>query len=146
MPISTEPLHAMAQLPAGLFLMTAAYEEERAGILVRAVQACGSAPPLICVAARTGHRIEPLIRDSRCFAICQLDPGNKLALRKFDPDAATDRGDPFDAIPIETIATGSPVLRASPLVFDCEVVRHYDLETDFELYVGQVLASRSPQV
>ncbi|MBK7403950.1 MAG: flavin reductase [Phycisphaerales bacterium] len=125
--------------------MTAAYEEERAGIVVRAVQPCGTEPPLICVAARTGHRIEPLIRDSRCFAICQLDPANRLVLRKFDPDAPTDRGDPFDAIPFDALVTGSPIIRASALVFDCEVVRHYDLETDHELYVGQVLGCRSVQ-
>ncbi|HZW09662.1 MAG TPA: flavin reductase family protein [Phycisphaerales bacterium] len=140
---STNPLEAMAQLPVGLFVMTASFEDERAGIVVRSVLPCGTEPPLICVAARTGHRIEPLIRDSRCFAICQLDPHHKLALRKFDPDAPEERGDPFDAIPIESLATGSPVLRGAPLVFDCEVVRHYDLETDFELYVGQVLAARA---
>lgn len=142
---TTDPLRAMAQLPLGLFVMSAAFEGERAGILVRAVQPCGTEPPLICVAPRTGHRIEPLIRDSRCFAICHVDPTNKLALKKFDPDDPPDHGDPFDAIPIETLVTGSPVLRGSPLVFDCEVVRHYDLETDHELYVGQVLAARAPQ-
>ncbi len=141
----TNPLDAMAQLPVGLFVMTSSYEDERAGILVRSVQPCGSEPPLICVAARTGHRIEPLIRDSRCFAICLLDPNNKLALRKFDPDGGRDRADPFDAIQIQTLVTGSPVLCASPLVFDCEVVRHYDLESDHELYVGQVVAARAPR-
>lgn len=38
--------------------------------------------------------------------------------------------------------TGSPVLLRSIVAFDCEVVRHFDLEADHELFVGQVLASR----
>ena len=51
-------------------------------------------------------------------------------------------GDPFDAIPHRTLSTGAPVLNDSSAAIDCEVVRHFDLEADHELYVGQVLAVR----
>lgn len=139
-----DPAAAIGRLPTGLFLMTSSYEDERAGIVVRSVQPCGIDPPLVCVVVRTGHRIEPLIRDSRCFAVSVLQPEDKLVLRKFDPDAGSIGGpDPFDAIPVDTLKTGCPIIRKTRLALDCEVVRHYDLETDYELFVGQVLAARA---
>ncbi len=139
---STHPLDGFALLRSGLYLMTAAHEDVRAGVIVRSVQPCSDEPPLLCVAVRTGHPIEPIIRDARCFAICRLDEADKLALRKFASAAPLDEEDQFDAIPVERLLTGAPVLRRSPLVFDCEVVRHFDLEAESELYVGQVIACR----
>jgi len=71
-----------------------------------------------------------------------LCEGDKLALRKFSTDSWVDSESPFDAIPIQKLRTGAPVLRRSSLVFDCEVVRHFDLEAESELYIGQVVACR----
>ncbi len=130
-------------LPSGWFVLTAAFEAKRSGMIVRWVQPCAEEPLLVAVAARRGHSIEPLIRDSHSFAICRIDPEDKLLTRKFavhrPPD---DTGDPFDAVPVETLVTGSPIIRRSPLVLDCEVVRHFDLEADHELFVGLVVAGR----
>ncbi len=140
---TTDPHAAIAQLPSGQFLMASAYEGDRAGTIVRSVQSCGEELPLICIAVRTGHPIEPIIRDSRCFALSWLDTEQKLVVRKFDYDAEHDGGDPFDALAVESLVTGSPVLCWSPLVFDCEVLRHFDLEADHELYIGQVVACRA---
>ena len=140
---TTDPHTAIAQLPSGRFLMAAAYDEIRAGTIVYSVQSCGHEFPLLCVAVRTGHPIEPIIRDSRCFALSWLEESCKLVSRKFDRDAEEDLGDPFDAIAVETLETDSPVLCSSPLVFDCEVLRHFDLEADHELYIGQVVACRA---
>lgn len=144
MPSSTDPHSALARLPSPAYLMTSSFEGERAGVIVRSVQACNTEPPLVCVAVRTGHQIEPLIRDSRCFALSQVESENRLVLKKFDrARAAVEPGDPFDAIPVRSLRTGCPVLCASALVLDCEVVRHFDLEADCELYIGLVLASRT---
>lgn len=142
MSIRNDTHAALAQLPALPYLLTSAHEGERAGVIVRSVQRCNADPPLVCVAVRTGHRIEPLIRDSRCFALSRLDSENRLVLKKFDCVNAGDGGDPFDAIPVRSLQSGSPVLTDSSLVLDCEVVRHFDLEADCELYIGQVLAAR----
>ncbi len=123
--------------------MASAHDDDRAGTIVRSVQSCGYELPLICVAVHTGHPIEPIIRDSRCFALSWLDDEHKLVVRKFDSNAEEDLGDPFDALSVESLKTESPVLRGSPLVFDCEVLRHFDLEADHELYVGLVVACRA---
>ncbi|HRQ72197.1 MAG TPA: flavin reductase family protein [Phycisphaerales bacterium] len=140
-----DPKAAIERVPGGTFVMTAAFEGKRAGVVVRSVQPCAEEPLLICVAAKKGHWIEPLIRDSHAFAICRVSPDNRLIQRKFSTELADHdetRGDPFDAFPTETLVTGSPVLLRSIVAFDCEVVRHFDLEADHELFVGLVLASR----
>lgn len=139
---STHPVEGFALLQSGLFLMTAAHDDVRAGVMVRSVQPCSEDPPLLCVAVRTGHPIEPIIRDARCFAVCRLDEADKLTMRKFAPDVPLDEQNQFEAIPVERLLTGAPVLRRSPLVFDCEVVRHFDLEAESELYIGHVVACR----
>ncbi|TVQ63172.1 MAG: flavin reductase [Phycisphaerales bacterium] len=142
-----EIAHGLSLLPAGCFLMTSAFEDERRGVLVHSVQACGTEPQLVAVAVRKGHAIEPVLRDARAFALHAVDPGEKLLIRKFSehlvPDTDLDT-DPFDAFPVGTIATGSPVLRRPGLVFDCELARHFDLESDFEIYVGLIRAVRLP--
>jgi flavin reductase (DIM6/NTAB) family NADH-FMN oxidoreductase RutF len=137
---------AVRQLPSGAFIITAAHEGKRAGMLVHWVQPCADEPLLICIAARKGHRIEPLIRDSHAFAVCRIDPEDKLVCRKFAGNAWTagrdESGDAFDSIGYETLVTGSPVLKRSIVALDCEVVRHFDLEADHELYIGHVLGAR----
>lgn len=137
-------LRALAMLPSGCFVLTSCYETKKSGMIVRWVQPCADEPVLIAVAARRGHSIEPLIRDSHSFAVCRIDPEDRLLTRRFaihrPPD---DTSDPFDGMAVDTLATGSPILRRSSLALDCEVIRHFDLEADHELFIGHVLAARS---
>lgn len=142
-PTPEDIARALATLPQTRAIITAAYEEDRAGLRVLSAQPCAADTPLICVAAQKGHRIDPLIRDSRAFALCLLREGDRLLERKFPiPHASGDAGDPFDAIPIVTITTDSPVPARCPVALDCEVVRHFDLEADHELFIGQVVGVR----
>lgn len=131
-------------LPSATFIITSAFDGKRAGVRVRAAMPCAAEPLLIAVAARKGHWIEPMIRDAHAFALCQLDPADRLLLAKFDEDLTSeDDANPFDALPYTTLRdAGPPIPRKSILAIDCEVVRHFDLEADHELYIGQVLAAR----
>jgi flavin reductase (DIM6/NTAB) family NADH-FMN oxidoreductase RutF len=63
-----------------------------------------------------------------------------LLLKKFDDDAPED--DPFDSFSVCGLKTGSPILTCAIAAIDCEVARHFDLEADHELYVGQVMDAR----
>lgn len=127
-------------------LMTSAYDDERAGIVVRSIQVCADDPLLISVAVRKGHTIEPVIRDSHAFAICRISPDDRLLIKKFSETLPPDENeDPFVSLSCGSLATGSPVLTKSKLVLDCEVVRHFDLEADCELYIGAVVAARTPE-
>jgi flavin reductase (DIM6/NTAB) family NADH-FMN oxidoreductase RutF len=134
---------ALALLPSGHFLMTSAYDGKRAGQVVRSVQVCSEIPTLICIAARKGHSISPLIRDSHAFAVSVVSADDASVLRRFEREWAPDEiGDAFDALAVETLASAAPVLRRSIVAIDCEVVRHFDLEADHELYIGMPVKAR----
>ncbi len=138
---------ALGLLPFGRYLMTAGHGGRRCGMMVSSVQRCCDEPALISIAARKGHKIDPLIRDSRSFALGIVDSGDKLVLRRFaNTDAAPSAlhpvgdDDPFDAIETRTLVTGSPILPRCLTWFDCEVVRRVDLEAETELFVGLVVS------
>jgi flavin reductase (DIM6/NTAB) family NADH-FMN oxidoreductase RutF len=122
--------------------MTACHEARRAGVLVETVQVCGEDPPLLCVTLRKGHWIEPIIRDSHAFAICLLDPTDRLTPRKFvEPGRTREMGDPFDCLACERLQTGAPIIRRAIAAFDCLVARHLDIENEYGLFIGTVVAS-----
>ncbi len=138
---------AFGMLPNGLYLMTAAHNGTRSGILVSSVSRCCDEPNLICVSARKGHKIDPLIRDSRSFAVGVVKASDKLVSRRFKTSStvptgylSTEEDDPFDAIPTRTLITGAPVLERCMTWFDCEVLRRIDLESEMELFVGVVVS------
>jgi flavin reductase (DIM6/NTAB) family NADH-FMN oxidoreductase RutF len=126
-------------LPNVTAIMTAAFENRRAGLVVSRVMRCGGSLPLIAVAVPSGQRLAMLIRDSRCFGLCLVDRSSRLLLKKFGHDTAVTPGDPFDTFATRTLQTGAPLLSVAAAGFDCEVVRHLDLEADHEIYVGQVV-------
>jgi len=120
------------------YVMTAAFERQRAAILVDWVQQCAMTPPMVCVAVRKGRPIEPIIRDSHAFALCEIhesDPTLERLLRK----ACEHDDDVLESLAYETLATGSPCITRSGRVLDCEVMRHIDFEADYELYIAQVM-------
>ncbi|MEM1183789.1 MAG: flavin reductase family protein [Planctomycetota bacterium] len=123
-------------------VMTSSFEGDRAGIRVLSLQQCATEPMLVCVSVRKGHFIEPLIRDSHHFGLCIMEPSDKLAVRKFPEDPAPGADDPFDAFPTMSLKSGVPIIERGIAALDCEVVRHFDLEADHEIYVGLVLAAK----
>lgn len=139
-PAESAVARALEHMPGGAYLITASYEGKKAGATALSAMPCSHEPLLICVASRKGHGIEPIIRDSRHFALCLLDPSDKLMSKKFC--SMSREADAFDSLPVETLVSGSPVIKRSLLALDCEVVRHFDMEADHELYVGKVLAAR----
>lgn len=141
-----EIARALRHLHAGtLFLMTSAHQRARAGVLVRYVRRCADEPVLVSVAVRKGCRLESIVRDSHHFAVCVIDPTDRLVLKLFEEAASRKgearRGDPFDTLPHAALATGSPIPARALAALDCEIVRHLDIEADHELYVGRVIAA-----
>lgn len=137
---------ALEVFPAGMFLLTAGFDDQRGGMFVQHVQCCGEDPAMLCIAARKGHTIDPLIRDSRAFALGVLGDGDRLIERRFrshdaPPSETPPKGenDPFDAIATRTLVTGAPIITRCPLWFDCEVARRVDLESEIELFVGVIV-------
>lgn len=135
--METSLLQAIEQIPSGLFILTAAYNGSRSGVLVPWVQQCSADPPLVAAAVSTSLPVVPLIRDSRSFALCQIGAEDRLLARKFER-APGPGDDPFLSLPITHSPSGAPVLQGALSWLDCEVVRHIDLESDCGLYVGRV--------
>ncbi len=123
-------------------IMTASFEDARTGVRVLSVQQCATEPVLLCVAVRKGHSIEPLIRDSHHFGLCIVKPDDRLVIRKFPEDPHPEAEDPFDAFTTLRFKSTAPIIGRSIAAFDCEVVRHFDLEADHELYVGMIHEAR----
>jgi flavin reductase (DIM6/NTAB) family NADH-FMN oxidoreductase RutF len=132
----------LAELPSGLFVFSGQYEGKRAGVLVRTVMQCATEPPLVCVCLEKGHWVSPIVRDSHHFGLSALAASDRLSIRKFSDSLRGRDGDPFDCMPVERLTSSSPLLTRSRIVMDCEVVRHFDLEADTELFVGRIIAAR----
>jgi flavin reductase (DIM6/NTAB) family NADH-FMN oxidoreductase RutF len=74
---------AMAQMPGGLFVLTSSWEGHAGAVLVKWVQPCSDNPPMVMVAINKGQHIEPLLRNSRSFVLCQISDDDRFLLRKF---------------------------------------------------------------
>ena len=61
----------IGKVPHGLFLMTAAHDDEHVGVLSTEFR---SAQPIrfVVVSIPKGTSIEPLLRDSRSFGLCRI--------------------------------------------------------------------------
>jgi flavin reductase (DIM6/NTAB) family NADH-FMN oxidoreductase RutF len=126
----------LARIPAGSFVLTSAFADLRAGVTVKWVQQCSTTPPMVMVAVQKGHVLSPLIRDSRSFCVCQLDPTDQSTTRAFD--LRTPGIDPFIGSSVDRTASGCPVPARAVGYLDCELARHVDIDGDCEIYVGVI--------
>jgi len=134
-------IHALGRIPSGRFVLTCAHDGRRTGVLVHWVQQCSNEPPMVMVALPRGLPVEPLIRSSRGFAVCQIADDDPFLRRKF---AAPPPGgdDPFVALQVETAYSGAPIIKRAMSYVDCELVRHVELDADTRLHVGRVHAGK----
>jgi flavin reductase (DIM6/NTAB) family NADH-FMN oxidoreductase RutF len=95
---------------------------------------------MVVVAIPKGQPVEPLLINSRGFALCMIESDDRLLLRKFaqTPDRADD---PFVAISSCDAPSGSPIIDRAICYIDCEVARLVELESDHRLCVGLVHAA-----
>lgn len=128
---------ALDLIPRGEFLLTAAGGGRSNGVLVDFVGQCANNPPMIVVATVKGQVLSPLIRDSRRFVLSIVSDATRSLARRF-VRSSVETEDPFIGLPIEYTPSGIPVLTGSEAWFECELVRHLDIDADCELYVGSV--------
>lgn len=126
---------ALGRIPQSLFIMTSFHEDRTRGVMVSWVQQVGFEPPMVMACLSKGRPIIPLLHDSHSFALCQIDPADKLTIKRFGGDVGDN---PFETIDVFRGATGSPILKKSLAYLDCELVRHFDVDGDHDIYVGLV--------
>lgn len=128
---------ALARIPHTEFLLTARFGDAQSGLIVQRVQVCGTNPAMVLIAMEKGHALSPLIRDSRTFGLSLLGIKGRLLSRLFRDERGT-HDDPFIAFPIKVGTLGAPIITRADAWYDCEVIRHFDVESNFEVYVGLV--------
>lgn len=130
---------ALGRIPQGLFILTAAYEDKRSGMLASWVQQVCFEPPMVSVSVAKGRSIMPLVSESHHFGLCQLAEGDRMMQRKFSGtiDPADDVFLGYDLI------TGKlpdvPILSTSLSYLECELTCHMDVEGDHDLFIGTVV-------
>lgn len=125
------------RIPNGHFVLTAAHGDVRCGARLRWVQQCARTPPMLIVSIEKGQALSAIIRDSHGFAVCQVHRDDRI-LRRMFPALPENGADPFISIPHLRTPAGAPVPLRAMSWFDCELVRHVDIEADMEIYVGVV--------
>ena len=133
-------VNALAAIPESCYVMTAAFEARRAGMLVCWVQRAALAPHSISLALPKGHLISPIVRDARAFGLCQIDAADGSIVRRFEQ--TKEDLDPFDGMATFRLETGAPLLERACACLDCRVSMHIDFDADHELFVAEVVAGR----
>ena len=129
---------ALGAIPSGRFVLTAAHEDRRLGVLVGWVQQACFEPPMVSISIRKGTPIMPLISESRMFALCQLASDDRMLTRKFA--GQSDLGeDPFLGQQlVKPLMPKLPVLASAKSFLECELVCHMDVEGDHDIFVGVI--------
>jgi flavin reductase (DIM6/NTAB) family NADH-FMN oxidoreductase RutF len=110
---------------------------------VKRVQHCADEPPTISVSVKKGHVLSPLIRDSARFGLCELTPSDRILTRLFARPAELLDEDPFlghAMVPLED-SHDQPIPKCAATWLACDLLRHLDIESDYELYIGRVIES-----
>ena len=130
---------ALGRIPQGLFILTAAYEDKRSGMLASWVQQVCFEPPMVSVSVAKGRSIMPLVSESHHFGLCQLAEGDRMMQRKFsgEIDPADDVFLGYDLI--EGKFPDLPILASSLSYLECELTCHMDVEGDHDLFIGTVI-------
>ena len=132
-------IEALGRFPAAPFLLTASHGISRNGMLVSRVQQSSNTPPCVIVSVPKGQPLSPLIRDRRAFALCELAEGDLLLNRLFAKPRELHGDDPFLGLALVETPLGLPVPRCIASWVECELIRHMDIESDFEVYVGRAV-------
>ena len=132
----------VSRLPLGRYLLTAAHGGSKRGLLVDRVQRCADDPPTVLVSVRKGHALSPLIRDAASFGLCEIPTGDRIISRLFSRPTDLQDEDPFLGHQLIEPGQGdSPIPACCASWMTCELLRHLDIEADFEIYIGRILDS-----
>jgi flavin reductase (DIM6/NTAB) family NADH-FMN oxidoreductase RutF len=126
----------LSLIPQSLFIMTSAHETRMASMLVSFVQQASFDPPMVMVSLKKGRSIVPLIHGSRSFALNQIAADDRLVIRKYTMQS--DGDDPLQTLETVRKVTGSPILARTVAFMDCQLVRHLDVESDHDIYIGLI--------
>lgn len=131
-----------AQLDRELWLLTAAADGRRGGLIATFVSQASLVPelPRVLVGVAKQHHTWGLIEASDAFGLHLLDEAHVEWVHGFGLRSGRD-GDKLAGLTLTTAATGSPLLADAPGWLDCRVEARLDTG-DRTVYLAAVVASR----
>jgi flavin reductase (DIM6/NTAB) family NADH-FMN oxidoreductase RutF len=131
-----------AQLDRELWLLTAAAEGRRGGLIATFVSQASLVPelPRVLVGVARQHHTWGLIEASGAFALHLLGEEHVAWVWRFGLHSGRDV-DKLEGYPVTTAVTGSPLLEEAPGWLDCRVEARLDTG-DRTVYLAEVVAAR----
>ncbi len=129
---------ALRMIPYGLYVMTAAADEDKiAAATVNWVTQASFQPPIIAVGVKKDSGIHAIAQESGSFALNILGKGQQGAAFAFFKAVQRD-GNTINGEPFRMGSTGAPVLESVPAVVECKLVKVVPVG-DHDLFLGEVV-------
>jgi flavin reductase (DIM6/NTAB) family NADH-FMN oxidoreductase RutF len=128
---------ALRMIPYGLFVLTAAKQDEVAAATVNWVTQASFEPPLVVVGVKTDSHAHALIKETKAFALNVLGKGQQaLAFTFFKPAELKDGKISGQAF--KRGSTGAPILADTPAFVECTLESTVEIG-DHSVFVGKVV-------
>jgi flavin reductase (DIM6/NTAB) family NADH-FMN oxidoreductase RutF len=133
---------AMRHWVAGVTVVTSTYQGAAHGMTVSSFTSISLVPPMILISLERGSRTHALVSASGYFGVTilgagQIDISERFAGRQ---DHDVNR---FEGLEVETLVSGSPLIRGGLAWFDCRVTAVQEAGTS-TVFLAEVMAARSP--
>jgi flavin reductase (DIM6/NTAB) family NADH-FMN oxidoreductase RutF len=127
----------LSHLAAGVVIVTTRDSEgEPHGMTATAVCSVSLEPPLVMVCLSHDAATHTAVAQSGIFALNLLSASGETMARHF----ATQSGEKFAELSLESSETGAPVLEGALAYCDCSVVRSVSAG-DHTIFIGRVMAA-----
>lgn len=131
----TDFVRAFGKTPSGLFIVTAAFENQQAGYLASWVQQASFTPLVFSVACHPSRYPYQIIKAAKKFALNLIPEGDKILLKTFAKGHGPETN-PFENIE-HTLLDDVPVLKNAIASVVCEVASETQ-PGDHVLFFGEV--------
>jgi len=132
---------ALGRIPSGLFILTAAHQNQSTAMLASWVQQTSFKPPTVAVAISSDRAIVPLIRGAQKFALSIIPENDTTLMKRYARGMKPDE-DPFAGM--RTIQTPAGLVAFADALawLDCRLLSVFEFNADHDLYVAEVIAGQ----
>jgi flavin reductase len=113
---------AMSRLGAAVHVITTAGPAGKAGATATAVCSVSDAPPTLLMCLNRRSQTNPIVLENRVFCVNTLGEEGAAIADRFAGRTGIQGADRFASGEWTVLATGSPVLGAAVVAFDCRIV------------------------
>lgn len=131
---------AMRAWTTGITIVTAVHDGDRHGMTVSSFTSISLEPAMITISLQGPSRTCDLVTRSGAFGLTILS-AEQQELSDLFAGRRAEGVDRFAGLEIETLVTGSPLIKGGLAWLDCRVAYRYDAGMN-ALFIGEVVAAR----